>query len=138
MYLPRMRALAMTFAIALVIFVASAAAAKEIPPDAELRVCGARQCRVLTPEQTRAFSALLWGDRPVIRARTPRAGSPVFQMRFEDGPAGVLLTHTAARVHGLNCGRFQRGRWYRLPPGLQGLTTGLRPKRLGAHVPRSC
>jgi len=133
-----MRGLPTTLAIFLLIFGASAASAKEIPPDAELRVCGALQCRVLTPEQTRAFSALLWGERPVVRARTPRIGSPVFQMRFENGPAGVILNHTAARVHGLNCGRFQRGRWYRLPPGLRDLTTGLKPKRLRTSVPRSC
>ena len=51
---------------------------------------------------------------------------------------GVVYTKTAARVHGLNCGRFQRGKWYRLPPSLRGLGTGLKPKRLRAWVPPSC
>ena len=127
-----------TVAIAVLIFGASAASAKEIRPDAELRVCGARQCRVLTPEQTRAFSALLWGGRNVVRASTPRVGSAVFQLRFKDGPAGVVLNQTAFRVHGLNCGRFRRGVWYRLPVELRGLGAGLTPKRLRSTVPRSC
>ena len=127
-----------TLPIALLIFGASAASAKEIPPDAELRVCGARQCRVLTPEQTRAFSALLWGGRPVVPASTPRIGSAVFQLRFEDGPAGVVLNQTAVRVHGLNCGGFRRGVWHRLPVELRGLAAGLTPKRLRSSVPRSC
>jgi hypothetical protein len=127
-----------TLAIVVLIFGASAASAKEIPPDAELRVCGARQCRVLTPEQTRAFSALLWGSGPVVRATTPRIGSALFQLRFENGPAGVVLNQTAFRVHGLNCGRFRRGVWYRLPVELRGLAAGLAPKRLRSTVPRSC
>lgn len=115
-----------------------AARAKEFPPG-DLFICGAAQCREVTQAvQARAFSSLLWGDLPAGRAPTPLVGSPVYQLRFRNGPAGVILTATAFRVHGLNCGRFQRGRWYRLPRVLQGLTTGLRPKRLRAHVPRSC
>lgn len=120
------------------VVVCVAAWAKEIPPG-ELRICGARQCRiVMEPAQARAFSALLWGDGRVARARTPRAGSPVFQIRFKGGPAGAIINSTAIRVHGLNCGRFRRGRWYRLPKPLRGLTRGLEPRRLGAVVPRSC
>lgn len=115
-----------------------AASAKEFPPG-ELRVCGATQCRVFKDRPTaRAFSSLLWGASRVARAPTPRVGSPVFQLRFKAGPTGVILTATSFRVHGLNCGRFQRGKWYRLPPALRDLTAGLAPKRLRAHVPRSC
>ena len=44
----------------------------------------------------------------------------------------------AIRVHGLRCGRFERGKWYRLSATLRGLTAGLKPKRLSASVPRSC
>ena len=62
----------------------------------------------------------------------------MFQLRFKDGPAGALINATAIRVHGLNCGRFQRGKWYRLPVRLIGLTDGLEPRPLSARVPRSC
>jgi hypothetical protein len=116
----------------------TAAWAKEVPPG-ELMICGAKQCRtVKDPTQSRAFSSLLWGDGPVQRAPTPPVGSPVFQLRFSNGPAGAIINRTAMRVHGLNCGRFQRGRWYRLPRELRGLTAGLKPKRLRASVPPSC
>jgi hypothetical protein len=116
----------------------AAAWAKEVRPG-ELMICGARDCRTVTqPAQARAFSALLWGEGTVPRVSTPRVGSPVFQLRFRDGPAGAIITATAIRVAGLNCGRFRRGKWYRLPRPLRGLTRGLEPRRLGAAVPRSC
>jgi hypothetical protein len=111
--------------------------AKEIHPG-DLRICGSARCRTVTrPAQARAFSDLLWGPR-VVRAATPRVGSPIFQLRFKDGPVGAIISATAIRVHGLFCGRFQRGKWYRLPTILRGVTTGLKPKRLRASVPRSC
>lgn len=118
--------------------VGAAAWAKEIRPG-ELLICGAKHCRtVKEPSQARAFSELLWGDRPVARAHTPPVGSPVFQVRFRDGPAGAIVSATAIRVAGLNCGRFQRGNWYRLPAKLGGLTRGLEPRRLARRVPHSC
>jgi hypothetical protein len=118
--------------------VTAAASAKEIGPG-ELMICGARKCRTVTqPAQVRAFSSLLWGEGRVARAPTPPVGSPVFQLRFKSGPAGAVISATAIRVHGLNCGRFQRDRWYRIPRALRGLTAGLKPKRLRAHVPPSC
>src|SRR6266542_5513958 len=77
-------------------------------------ICGARLCRAVTePGQARAFSSLLWGQSRIPRAPTPPVGSPVFQLRFEEGPPAALINATAIRVHGLNCGRFQRGKWYR-------------------------
>ena len=117
--------------------VAAGAVAKEFPPG-ELMVCGATQCRVVTNAQSRAFSALLWGDRPVARTPTPRVGSPIYQLRLKSGPLGAIISATAIRVHGLHCGRFQRGQWYRLPPALHGVTRGLAPKPLRAFIPRSC
>lgn len=123
--------------LAAALVVAAAALAKEFPPG-ELRVCGATRCRVVSDAQSGAFSSLLWGDRSVTRAPSPRGGSPVFQLRFEDGPAGAIISATAIRVHGLNCSRFQRGRWYRLRASLRGVASGLTPKRLRTSVPRSC
>jgi hypothetical protein len=96
------------------------------------------QCRVATEAQSRAFSTLLWGDRPATRAPTPPVGSPIYQLRFPNGPFGAVISPTAIRVHGLNCGRFERGRWYRLPAALRGVATGLRAKRLRPAVPHSC
>ena len=120
------------------LIVAAAAAAKEIGPG-ELLICGAARCRTVTePEDARAFSSLLWGDGRVARAPTPPVWSPVFQLRFENGPAGGIISATAIRVHGLNCGRFERGKWYRLLATLRGLAAGLKPKRLRTSVPRSC
>jgi hypothetical protein len=129
------RALGVAFASFLVVTVS--ASAKEFPPG-KLRICGATQCRLVTGAQSRAFSALLWGNGRVARAPTQPVGSAIYQLRFENGPAGAIINATAIRLHGLNCGRFERGKWYRLPATLRGLTEGLRPKRLRASVPRSC
>jgi hypothetical protein len=116
----------------------TASFAKEIPPGA-LHVCGADHCRAVSrPADARAFSALFWGQGRIRRAPTPPVGAPVFQLRYRTGPAGAIITTTSIRVAGLNCGRFQRGKWYRLPPRLRGLTDGLEPRRLTAFVPRSC
>lgn len=131
-----MRALGCAIALGLV--VAAAAAAKEIPPGS-LLVCGAKHCRaVASPADARAFSALFWGQGRIVRTATPRVGSPVFALRFRAGPPLALITATAVRVHGLNCGRFRRGVWYRLPPRLRGVGAGLEPRRLTASIPRSC
>jgi hypothetical protein len=119
------------------VVVCAAAWAKEFPPGG-LRICGAEHCRTVTAVQSRAFSDLVWGDGPVASAPTPRVGSPVFQLRFATGPAGAIINATAIRVAGLNCGRFQRGKWYRLPRKLRGLTDGLEPRRLSSYIPPSC
>ena len=124
--------------LAIALVAAAGASAKEIRPG-DLRICGATQCRVVNdPGQARAFGNLLWGSSRVVRAPTPRVGTPIFQLRFRDGPAGAIISATAIRVHGLNCRRFQRGKWYRLPASLRGVTVWLKPKRLRASIPRSC
>jgi hypothetical protein len=128
---------ALRIALASFFLSAVSAAAKEFPPG-ELMICGATQCRTVKPAQSRAFSSLLWGEGRVPRGPTPRLGSPIFQLRFKGGPAGAIVNATAIRVHGLNCGPFQRGKWYRLPPSLRGVTAGLKPKQLRASIPPSC
>jgi hypothetical protein len=120
------------------LILAAAASGKEIRPGG-LLICGASRCHAVTGAvQARAFSSLLWGDGRVARAATPPIGSPVFQLRYRDGFVAALITRRAIRVHGLNCGRFQRGKWYRLSAVLRGVTAGLQPKRLKAAVPPSC
>ena len=133
-----MRMLGGVAAIGLIL--SASAWAKDISPG-ELRICGLRHCHaVKDPAQARAFADLLRGQSRIARAPTPRTGSPVYQLRFRDrrGPAAALINRTSIRVHGLNCGRFQRGKWYRLPVRLIGLTDGLEPRPLSARVPRSC
>jgi hypothetical protein len=129
--------LALSAALAAGLLVGPSASAKEFPPGS-LRICGAAECRVATVAQSKAFSDLLWGNRRVARAPTPRVGSPVYQLRFPSGPVGAIISPTAIRVHGLICERFQRGRWYWLPPSLRGVTAGMTPIRLWHAVPRSC
>ena len=120
------------------LLIPAAVSAKEFQPG-DLRVCGATQCRVIKDESvTNRFGSFLYGEGRVAFARTPKVGSPVFQLRFKRGPAGVIVNDTSARIHGLNCGRFRRGRWYPLPRELHGLARGLRPKRLRGSAPRSC
>lgn len=120
------------------LILAAGAAAKEIAPG-ELLVCGATRCRAVTQRaEARTFSAFLWGSSRVARAATPPVGSPVFRLRFRGGPAWAIMNARAIRVHGIDCGRFERGKWYRLPRRLRGLTAGLEPGRLSAVVPRSC
>ena len=73
---------------------AAGAAAKEIRPG-DLRICGATHCRVVKDRgQAHAFSELLWGPSRVVRAPTPPVGSPIFQLRFRDGPAGAIISAT--------------------------------------------
>jgi hypothetical protein len=122
---------------ALLAVLTAPAAAKEFPPGS-LRICGLTACRTATDAQSNWFSALLWGDRPVRPAATPPVGSPVFQLRFPNGPLGAIVSPTAIRVHGLYCGRFRRGVWYRLPRSVRGVTAGLEPIPLWRAVPRSC
>jgi hypothetical protein len=132
-----MKPLGTTLAVS-ALFLVPTAGAKEFQPG-DLRVCGAVHCRVLTDAATtRAFGALLYGPGAVASAPTPGLGAPVFRLRFRDGSAGVILSATVFRVHGLNCGRFRRGRWYRLPVPLRGLTAGLKPRLLRPAVPHSC
>ena len=132
------------FAVLLVagLVAVAGASAKPIGPG-DVLVCGASRCRAVDePAQARALSELLWGSGRVVRAATPRVGSAVYQLhartRHGHQPLGAAVNATSIRVHGLNCGRFRRGKWYRLPAALRGFTSGLSPKRLTVVVPRSC
>ena len=46
------------------------------------------------------------------------------------------------RAYGFNCGRFQRGKWYRVPAraivAFRQLTSGLRPSTVARVPPPSC
>jgi hypothetical protein len=98
------------------------------------------------PGLLRALSSFIYGDTPPRRAGAPRRGAPVLQLRFRDGyVAGLVGSPRLDRLrsHGVICGRFQRGRWYRLPPAvahdLRRLAgTRLTPLAFTGRVPRSC
>lgn len=74
----------------------------------------------------------------------PRLGSRTFAIRTIDGGLIGVVGHDLQRfrANGINCGRFKRGVWYRLPSSLttalRTFTTGLRPAELRATIPRSC
>jgi hypothetical protein len=96
----------------------SSAGAKEFEPG-DLRICNAERCVPITDQDVlSAFSSFYYlGPRPAIAASV-RTGAPAFVLRFDNAFAagvvgGARLDRTL--VYGINCGRFRRGTWYRLP-----------------------
>jgi hypothetical protein len=108
----------MALVVAAALLCSAAATAKDFQPGG-LRVCDAKRCAVIeNREALRAFSSFFYGDGRATPVPKPRLGAPAFEIRFEDGwPAGLVGSAKLDRslVYGLNCGRFRRGRWYRLP-----------------------
>lgn len=96
----------------------STAVAKDFRPG-DLGVCNASRCVPIRDRSVlRTFAAFFWGDARVSIAHPPRRGEPAIDLRFNDGSlAGVVGGRKLDRalVNGLNCGRFRRGIWYRLP-----------------------
>jgi hypothetical protein len=125
----------------------SAATAKDFGPG-DLRVCSARHCVPIVDRAVlRTFSSFYYGGRPRPRiVRAPRAGAPALQLEFRNGFAAEIVGGPGldrTLVYGLNCGRFRRGTWYRLPPRaadeVRRLGRRLKPLRVNpASVPRSC
>ena len=133
-------------AVAAGIFCSSAALAKDFGPG-DLRVCGATRCVPIEKRAAlRAFSAFYFGDGRAAVAGRPPVGAPAFEIRFRDrSAAGVIAGRNLdrARVYGLNCGRFRRGRWYRVPARVRRevrrLSAALTPLRVTRRPPpRSC
>jgi hypothetical protein len=124
---------------------AAPAAAKEFGPR-DLKVCGRSGCvPIRDVHALSAFSMFTYGDGKVTAVAAPAAGTGSFAIRFRDGSlVGVVATHRLDRfrANGINCGRFHRGIWYRLPARitkeLQALTSQLRPAKLSASIRRSC
>ena len=123
----------------------SAATAKNFGPG-DLRLCGAQRCTVITDRPLlHALGSFMYSDGRTTLARTPRAGAPVFELRFRNGYVAGMIGAAGLdrfRSHGVICGRFRSGSWYRLPPGvasdLRRLTARVTPRRLGTYVPSSC
>jgi hypothetical protein len=133
-------------ALAVVVLVAaSASSAKEFRPG-DVRLCDARQC-VSLGEQRLLFelSSFVYGDTRVRRVQPLRRGAPVLQLRYRDGYVPGLLGRDGLdrfRSHGVICGRFVRGVWYRVPAplarDLRMAAVRLNPLRFSGSVPRSC
>jgi hypothetical protein len=124
----------------------SAVAAKDFAPG-DLRACSAKRCVAITDRAVlRAFSTFYYAGPQPRLVPPPRAGAPALELRFKDGYATGVVGGAGldrSRVYGLNCGRFRRGAWYRLPEGavleLRALATRLGPlPRVPTSVPRSC
>jgi hypothetical protein len=125
---------------------AAPAAAKEFGPR-DLKVCGRSGCvPIRSNEALHAFSTFAYGEGRVTVVASPRVGAASFAIRrVSDGNLiGVVGARRLDRfrVNGINCGRFHRGVWYRLPARvtreLRNLTSDLAPKKLSASIPPSC
>jgi hypothetical protein len=117
------------------LLVVPAGAAKEFDPG-DLRICNARRCLPITNRPAlSALGALYYiGTRPPSRAPRAPLGAPSFELRFDNGyVTGIVATARRDRFlsYGVNIGRFEAGRWYRVPRTaareLRRLTAGLRP-----------
>jgi hypothetical protein len=142
----RLRLLVGTSFAAGALLCSGAATAKDFSPG-DLRVCGAKRCVAIENRVAlRAFSDFYWGGGRVAVVGRPRVGAPAFVIRFRDGSAAGMVASSKldrARVYGLNCGRFRRGRWYQLPARaameVRRLSAPLTPIRLTRRAPpRSC
>jgi hypothetical protein len=139
-----MRACFAALVIAAVLLGTPAATAKEFEPG-DFRVCNHTRCATITNVRVlRLFSSFYYGRGNVTVADPPRAGARAFELRVDGAVAGIAASSQLDRalVYGLNCSRFRRGIWYRLPrraaAELRLLTAHFRSFRVTGVVPRSC
>ena len=117
---------------------AAAGAAKEFEPG-DLRICNAKRCVPITNRAAlTALGAFYYiGTKPPPRAPRVPLGVKSFELRFDnDYVTGIVATARLDRFlsYGVNIGRFEAGRWYRVyakaARELRRLTVGLSPIRL--------
>jgi hypothetical protein len=121
------------------------ASAKDFGPG-DLRVCARTRCAPITNRAILPlFSSFYWGPSRVVRAPKVPVGAPAFELRFRNGyVSGIVATKKLDRfrAYGFFCGRFQRGKWYRVPVRavreLSRLTAHLQPLRVSRVLPPSC
>ena len=122
-------------ASAVFLVVAIAGAAKGFEPG-DLRICNAKRCvPIMSRPAVTALSAFYYiGPKPPLPAPRAHVGAPSFELRFDnDYVTGIVATARLDRFlsYGVNTGRFDAGRWYRVYPKaareLRRLTVGLRP-----------
>jgi hypothetical protein len=113
------------------------AAAKDFKPG-DLRVCNAARCVAIADQDVlNAVGTFYYGTTKLSVVPRPRMGAPAFELRFRNGYAtGIVGSAALDRFlsYGVNLGRFDRGRWYRVPAAvareLRRLTSGLAPLRV--------
>ena len=124
-----------SFVTLAMLLVAPAAASKEFEPG-DLRICSAKRCvPIMNRPALTALGVFYYiGTKPPAGAPRAHVGAPSFELRFDNGyVTGIVSTARLDRFlsYGVNLGRFDRGRWYRVPPKaareLQQLTASLRP-----------
>ena len=131
--------------VAAALVAVSAALAKNFEPG-DLRICGRDHCVPITDRHVlKVLSSLYWGPGPPRRAQPARAGARAFELRFRNGYVSGMVASGGVdrfRAYGFNCGRFQRGKWYRVPTravvAFRRLTSGLRPATVPRVPPPSC
>jgi hypothetical protein len=104
----------------------------------DVRVCNATRCAPIVKREVLPLLLGFYYARPVPRVvPRPAPAAPYYELRFDNGyVTGIVATRRLGRFlsYGVNLGRFQRGRWYRLPPRLSAnlrlLTSDLPPLRL--------
>jgi hypothetical protein len=139
-----MRRIVAALIVATGLLAVPAGLAKDFRPG-DLRVCGRDRCVPLVDRDLLSgLARYYYGEGSVARAPRVRLGSPGFVLRFRNGYAtGIVGGAKLGRFqsYGVVCGRFERGRWYRVPPraalALRRLTADLRPMRV-PRPPRSC
>ena len=122
-------------ALPLLLVAATAVGAKGFEPG-DLRICNAKRCIPIMnrPALTALGGFYYIGIGPPRRAPRAPLGAPSFELRFDNGyVTGIVAAAKLDRFlsYGVNIGRFDRGRWYRVPRKaaleLQRLTSSLRP-----------
>jgi hypothetical protein len=139
-----MRRIVVTLIVAVGLLTVPAGLAKDFRPG-DLRACGRDRCvRLVDQGLLRSLARYYYGQGSVERAPRVALGSPGFVLRFRNGYAtGVVAGAELGRFqsYGVICGRFTRGRWYRVPPrvafALRRVTADLRPMRV-PRPPHSC
>ena len=133
-----MRSVATVCAATVLLLVPAAALAKDFEPG-DLRVCNAQRCKpiVYGPAVAALGEFYYTSSRPPLRAARPRLGARAFELRFANGyVTGIVAAANLNRFlsYGVNLGRFEAGRWYRVPrqaaKQLRRLTAGLVPLRV--------
>jgi hypothetical protein len=125
--------------------VVAVASAKTFEPG-DIRLCGATRCVAVTDRAAlHSFSTFIYHEgRPPVAA-TPIRGTRFFELKYRNGyVAGDVGSRALDRFrsHGVLCGRFRTGIWYRMPPtavaAVRALTRDVAPLRLSGTIPRSC
>src|SRR5262245_11919734 len=139
-----MRRVAVTLIVAVGLLAVPAGLAKDFRPG-DVRACGRDRCvRLVDEDLLRGLGRFYYGQGSVVRSQRVPLASPGFVLRFRNGYATRIVAGAKLgrfQSYGVICGRFQRGRWYRVPPrvalALRRLTLDLRPARV-PRPPRSC